>query len=146
MCYFKLWWVVESPKSGLANVWHAALTPASFFNFFCPIRVAVLWVMCVCVYTRVYTHTHAYLGRYCLYITFGTKQYCEWNSFTQIQSGTKCWLVNYYRDAGMRWLGEYVTLDRTFYSLLFKQEVAVAARVTSRLSSLSHSFIRNMIS
>jgi len=37
-----------------------------------------------------------------------------------------------------RWLGEYVTLDKTFYFLLFKQEV-IAARVTSTFSSLSHS-------
>jgi len=33
-----------------------------------------------------------------------------------------------------RWMGEYVTLDKTFYSLLFKQEV-VAAPVTSKFSS-----------
>lgn len=31
-----------------------------------------------------------------------------------------------------RWLGKYVTLDRTFYRLIFKQEV-VAAPVTSNL-------------
>ena len=37
-----------------------------------------------------------------------------------------------------RWLDEYVTLDRTFYSLLFKQGVAIAP-VTAKFSSLSHS-------
>jgi len=36
-----------------------------------------------------------------------------------------------------RWLGEYVTLDKTFYSLIFKPEV-VTARVISELSSLLH--------
>jgi len=40
-----------------------------------------------------------------------------------------------------RWLGEYVTLDKTFYSLLFKQE-AVPARITSKLPCLSHSSTR----
>ena len=30
-----------------------------------------------------------------------------------------------------RWLGEYVTLDRTFYSLLFKQEVAAAPVIST---------------
>jgi hypothetical protein len=35
-----------------------------------------------------------------------------------------------------RWLGEYLTLDKTSYSLLLKQEV-VAAPVTSTFSSLS---------
>jgi len=37
-----------------------------------------------------------------------------------------------------RWLGEYVTLDNMFYSLLSKQEVVVAP-VTFKYSSLSHS-------
>jgi hypothetical protein len=40
-----------------------------------------------------------------------------------------------------RWLGEYVALDSTLYSLLFKQEV-VAAPVTSKLFFLSHSWRR----
>ena len=41
-----------------------------------------------------------------------------------------------------------MTLDKAFYNLLFKQElvvVVVAARVTSKFSSLLHSFIRDMI-
>jgi len=37
-----------------------------------------------------------------------------------------------------RWLGEYVTSDKTFYNLPLTQEV-VAAPVTSTCSSLSHS-------
>jgi len=37
-----------------------------------------------------------------------------------------------------RWLGECVTSDKTYYSLLFKQEVA-AAPFTSTFSSVSHS-------
>jgi len=36
-----------------------------------------------------------------------------------------------------RWLGEYATLDRTFYSFLFKQEL-VAATGTATFASLSH--------
>ena len=39
------------------------------------------------------------------------------------------------------WLGEYVTGDKTFYNLLFKQKVA-AAPVTATFSSLSHSLRR----
>jgi hypothetical protein len=38
-----------------------------------------------------------------------------------------------------------VTLDKAFYNLLFKQELVVAARVTSKFSSSSHSFFRDMI-
>ena len=37
-----------------------------------------------------------------------------------------------------------MTLDKAFYNLLFKQEVVVAGRVTSKFSCLSHSFIRNI--
>ena len=43
-----------------------------------------------------------------------------------------------------RWLGEYVALDNTMYSLLFKQEV-VAAPVTSKLFFLSHSSRRPLL-
>jgi len=36
-----------------------------------------------------------------------------------------------------RWLGEYMTLDKTFHNLTCKQE-AVTARVTATFSSFSH--------
>lgn len=41
------------------------------------------------------------------------------------------------------WLGKYMTLDKTFYGLLVKQEL-VAVSVTSRVSSLSHSSKRTL--
>jgi len=43
-----------------------------------------------------------------------------------------------------RCLGEHKTLDKKFYNLLFKQE-AVAAPVTSKFSSLSHSSRRCLL-
>ena len=43
-----------------------------------------------------------------------------------------------------RWLGEYVTLDRTYYSLLFKHEVT-AAPFTATLSSSRHSSKRPLL-
>jgi hypothetical protein len=43
-----------------------------------------------------------------------------------------------------RRLGKYVTLDKTFYNLLFKQEI-VAAPVTSTFSSLAHSSRRPLL-
>jgi hypothetical protein len=42
------------------------------------------------------------------------------------------------------WLGEFITLDETFYDVLFKQEV-VAAPVTSKFSSLLHSSRRPLL-
>ena len=43
-----------------------------------------------------------------------------------------------------RWLGEYVTVDKKFYNLLFKQEL-VAAPVTSTFCSLSYSTGRPLL-
>ena len=48
-----------------------------------------------------------------------------------------------------RWLGEYVTLDGTFYCLLAKQEVAVAVpgycHILFLIAFLEEAFIRNII-
>jgi hypothetical protein len=47
-----------------------------------------------------------------------------------------------------RWLGEYVTLDSTFYSLLFQQEVAAAPRychIFFLITFLEEAFIRNIM-
>jgi hypothetical protein len=164
MCYFKLWWVVESPKSGPANVWHAALTPVSFFNFLCPTRVSIVWIIrvcvCVCVCARVYiyiyiymyiyihthTHTHTHIWVETAYelplVPYNTASETFLHKSGAVRSVD--WLVIIGAPT-LCWLGEYVTLDKAFYSLLFKQEVVVvAARVTSKFPSLSHSFIRNI--
>ena len=42
------------------------------------------------------------------------------------------------------WLGEYVTLDKTFHNLLYKQKVT-AATVTYKCSSISHSSRRPLL-
>ena len=43
-----------------------------------------------------------------------------------------------------RWLGDNVTLDKTFYNIVLKQEV-IAASVTATFSSLSHSSMRPLL-
>ena len=52
------------------------------------------------------------------------------------------WIFNIGAPA-WRWLGECVTLDKTYYSLLFKQDVVAAAPFTFTFSSVSHSLRNN---
>jgi len=122
----------------LANIghacpnWHAALTAAPF-SFICSARPASL-----------YCEQHIWLRRDCIWITVATKQHC---SETYLHKSGAVRSVNWIFIIGApawRWLGEYVTLDRTFYSLLLQQD-AVAGTVTATLSSLSHSSRRPLL-
>jgi hypothetical protein len=78
----------------------------------------------------------------CIWIT--VRQ--QWNIFTQISSSAKFWLDIYLWGAGLAVTRRIrdITLDRTFYSLLFKQEV-VEVPVAAKLSSLSHSSRRPLL-
>jgi len=62
-------------------------------------------------------------------------------SETFLHKSEAVWSVDWIFNIGAptwRWLGEYVTLDKAFYNLLFRQE-AVAAPFTATVSSLPHS-------
>ena len=63
------------------------------------------------------------------------------------RSGAKCWPDIYRWGAGLRWLGEYVTLDRTFYSLLLnrKQQQPQLLPYFVLIAFLEEAFIRNII-
>ena len=68
--------------------------------------------------------------------------------FTQIGGRAKCWLDIYHWIPIWRWQGEYVTLDETFYSLLFKQEAVAAhsyCHIFFRVAFPDQDFIRNVI-
>jgi hypothetical protein len=60
---------------------------------FCPTSVSVLRRICV--------FTHIWLQRDCIWTTVATKWYYEWNVFTQIGRGAKCWLDVYHWVAGL---------------------------------------------
>jgi hypothetical protein len=84
----------------------------------------------------------------CIRITVATQHH---RSETFLHKSGAMWNVNQIFIIwawAWQWLGEYVTLDRRFYSLVFKKEV-VAAPFTATLSSLSaflvEDFIRNTI-
>jgi hypothetical protein len=134
--------------TGLANLWHVerfrwhvAFTAVPVFYVFCPTSISILWR----IWMYIDTHTHI---SDCIEIVYelhlvpnnslseiflhklGAVQSVDWIFIT----GALAW----------QWLGEYVTMHKTFYNCLFKEEVA-AAPVTSRFSSLPHSSRRCLL-
>jgi len=106
-------------------------------------HTSILWRICahvhISLYCEEYVHMYTYLSVYrqhnkylCFQMTLQVKH------FYTNRSGAKCSLAVIIGVPAWRWLGEYLTLDRTFYSLRLKQEV-VAATGTAIFASLSHS-------
>jgi hypothetical protein len=91
-------------------------------------------------YCGEYVHIYTPLTAYRLHMNYRCYQITlQWNIFTQIGRGAKCWLDKFIMKAPVwRWLGKYVTLDKTFCKLLFKQDVREDT-VTPTFSSLTHS-------
>ena len=106
-------------------------------------HTSISWRICahvhIYLYCEEYVHTYTYISVYrqhnkylCFQMTLQVKH------FYTNRSGAKCSLAVIIGVPAWRWLGEYLTLDRTFYSLRLKQEV-VAATDTAIFASLSHS-------
>ena len=94
---------------GLTNLWHAAFTAVPILVYsFCPTSVSILCRTCV------YTHTHIWHRTDCVWITV--------KHFYTYRSSAKCWLDIIIGEPVWRWLGQYGTLDRTFYSLLLNRK------------------------
>jgi len=71
----------------------------------------------------------------------------QWKIFTQTGAVRSVGWIFIVRASDWQCLGKYVTLDRTFYSLLLKQE-AVAAQLLPQfvlIAFLEETFIRNII-
>jgi len=68
----------------------------------------------------------------------------QWNIFTPIGALQSVDWIFIIGAPTWWWPGEYVTLGRTFYCLLFKQKAA-AATVTATFSCLSHSWWRPLL-
>jgi hypothetical protein len=110
-------------SSALSNLRHAAFAAVRIFLFLSPdLRRYIVDSMCI--YTQIGLCTD------CTWITVVTKIPLQWNVFTQIGALRSVDWIFIVGAPVWRWLGEYVTLDRTFYVLLSKQEV-VAATVTA---------------
>jgi hypothetical protein len=104
---------------------HSLLGPPTLlFKLFCPTSVSILRIICVymhisdCVET---VYAVPLLSNKTANATF-------LNKLGAVRSVD--WIFINWSPA-WRWLGEYVTLDRTFYSLLFKQEVTAAPVIST---------------
>ena len=108
-------------------------SPIFFFNFFCPTSVSILWR--ICVYIHIYDCTETVYELPLLPTIFNNAGEAILHTPGGVRRIDRIRII---RALAWRWLGEYVTFDSTFCSLLSKKEVAVAP-VTSKFSSLSHS-------
>ena len=76
----------------------------------------------------IHTHTHTYISDI-VQTVYELPLLPNNTAVKQIgknRSDAKCWLDIYLGAPVWWWLGEYVTLDRTFHSLLLKQKVLAA--------------------
>jgi hypothetical protein len=133
-------------RPGLANVWHAcpklhaSFDTVPFFKFLLPVQVPYI-VTSMCKY--VYIHISDWSEIVCELPLLPNNAASETflHKSGAVRSVDRVFIIAV---PAWRWLGEYVTLDRTFYNLLFRQELA-AAPVTAIFSSLSHSSRRPLL-
>ena len=129
--------VAAEPTTGLANLWHPAFSVVPIFY--------ISFVQPASLYHARYVYIHI---SDCVQMVYelpllanktasetllhklGAVRSVDWTFII----GAPVW----------RWLGEYVTLDKAFYNLLMKQEVA-AAPVTATFSLLLHSSWRSLL-
>jgi hypothetical protein len=100
--------------------------------------------VCVCVCVCVYKHTHIWVPTDCIWITVPTKLYCSVTFLYKIGALRSVDWIFIIEAPAWRWLSQYVTLGRTFYNIIFKQE-AVSAQITSKFSYLTHSARRTLL-
>jgi hypothetical protein len=97
-----------------------------------------------CMYVCIYI----WLRRDCVWIPVATKQYRDWNVLQKsgaVRSVDWMFIIG---APAWRWLGEYVTLYKTFYDLVFKQEVSSSIsclHVFFLITFLDEAFMRNVI-
>jgi hypothetical protein len=115
--------------AGLPNLWHTAFTAVRICLFLLPDQLLCI-VKNMCMYTCILhcieiVYELTLLPNNTACETFLHKRTDIRKAFSLLITGPPDWL----------WLDEYMTLDKIFYNLLFKQEVA-AASVTATYSSL----------
>jgi hypothetical protein len=133
---------------GLTNLsracpkWHAAVTTVPiFFLFILPDHRLNIVKLCMYIYR--------YLTPYRLYMNYRCYQTTrQWNIFTQIWAVRNVDWIFIVGAPEWRWLGEYVTLDRTFCRLFLKLQIApatVTAKFAFLTTFLEEAFIRNIL-
>jgi len=118
----------DEPLARVPRVARGIYFCPNFLLFLCPTSFSILWGKCVYIHIP---DLILYMNYRCYQITLREKQFYT--------NRGRCAVLTIFiiRAPAWRWLGEYVTLDKMFCSLILEQEV-VAASVTSKLSSLSH--------
>ena len=114
---------------------------SSFFFFFLPDRCVYI-VKNMCVYTCIWLH------RDCIWITVATNNTASEAILHTPGAVRRSDRIRIIRAPTSRWLGEYMTLDSTFYSLLFKKEVATVPsyfQIFFLFTFLEEAFISNII-
>ena len=125
-------------RTGLANLWHAAFTAVSIvFN--------ISFTRPASLYREKYTHTNISDCVETVYELPLLPNNAASAPFLHKSVAVRS-VDRVFIDGVSAWTGldEYVTLDKRFYSLLFKQGV-VAAPVTATFSFLSHSSKRFLL-
>ena len=106
-------------------------TLSQFFYFFCPTSVSILCRICL--------YTYTYLTPYRLYMNYGSYQITmQWNIFTQIWSGAKCWLDIYHWGAGL-------AVTEWIFDIGQKVEQSSFETGSSSSNSYCHILLRNII-
>ena len=104
--------------------------PSFYYSFAPPAS------LCCKQYSHVYINT--YLTAYRLYMNYRCYQITlQWNIFPQIGAVRSVDWIFIVGAPVWRWLDQYVTLGRTFYCLLLKQEVAAAAQLLPHIVTYS---------
>jgi len=106
---------------------------------FCPTSFSVLWRTCVYIHMSVY---RLYINYWCYQITL------QLNIFTQIGAVRSVDWIFIIGAPVWRWLGEYVTLSRTFYSILLKTGSSSSSRyrhILLLIAFLDEAIIRNIM-
>jgi len=100
----------------------------NFFYLFCLISITVLWRISDCIET-VYK---------LLLLSNNTVSETYLNKSRVVQSKDWIFIIGV---PAWWWEGKYITLDKTFYNPLFRQDLLLA-QIISKFSSLSHSLRR----
>ena len=105
-------------RPALANLWHACPKWHAASSTHCSPNIFISFVPPPSLYCAKYVYIHTYLTAQRLYMSYRCYQITlQWYIFTQIGAVRSVDWIFIVRAVAWRWLGEYVALDRAFYSI-----------------------------
>jgi len=133
-----IWEVAVSPRTSVANLWHAESSPWHAASTAVPICF-IRFDQPVSLYSEE-TVWRLYVN-YCCY-----KQYCQWIVFTHVQSFAKCWLVIYHWGAEQAVTGRIHGIGQNVLQFCFQTGSSsnpVNSRFSPLIAFLEEAFIWN---